>query len=202
MFFRISINGPRQRRAESHHMHSTLCVINIVSESIQILGKIVVVLHRHFYAVIANLFVDIKWRFVNFSIVFIQVFDILHDATLKMEFFRFIVQFAINVDGHPFRQISLLAQMLGNGVPIVVGHGFKNFWVSFPSNARAYPRSGTGFFDRINRLAPFIFLHPQEPVPADLRFHVLGEGIHHRSTDSVQTTGHFIPAAAEFTARV
>src|SRR3972149_5229049 len=97
-----------------------------------------------------------------------------------------------------------LAEAFGEEAEIGLKIFAEDFGVGKKGNNRAgfIGRNFSNFFYLIQWFSPLVFLHPELAIALALNLHVLGEGVHDRRTDPMQSSRNFVSALAKLPAGV
>src|SRR3989475_10550439 len=188
---RVLDEGPCQPGLESDEMGATLDRVNIVDEREDRLVVAVVILHRDFDERTVGLFCEPDWIRMQRVLRPVDPFDVLGDATLKLEDVPAIVDLVHDDDPKAGVQEAQLSQARRQEV-IIEFDGFEDLRIRKEGNDR--PRAFRGADDfQIRGLLPALETHPMflaVPLHADLE--PLAQAVDHPETDAVQTAGHAV----------
>src|SRR2546425_1644082 len=199
--FRVLDEARRQPRLEPDEMGATLDRVNVVDEREDRLVVAVVVLHRDFDERAVGFLREPDWIRMQRVLRPVDPFDVLGDATLKLEDVPAIVDLVHDDDPKAGVQEAQLSQGRRQEV-IIEFDGFEDLRIRKEGNDR--PRAFRGADDfQIRGLLPALETHPMflaVPLHADLE--PLAQAVDHRETDAVQTAGHAVHLPFELPAAV
>src|SRR5690606_7598271 len=151
-------------------------------------------------AVFFALNVEVEYL-VHHGLVGVEELDEGLQTTLVLEQFFLAGTLVAQQDAHAGVEEGKLAQALGQNVPAEVNVG-EGFLGRLEVNLRARAVGITDSGQRRLRYAMHVGLFPDLAAAANGQHQLLGEGVHHRDTYTVQTAGHLVAVVVELTAGV
>ena len=211
LFLDILVDDRRQRTLEAGEVRAAFVRVDVVHEREHILGIAVVVLQRHLDADVVPGRVDVDHVLVQRLLVADQVRHELFQAATREEHFfarlavlHFVGALVAQRDLNPLVQIGELAETAGEGDPLVAQRFLEDLPIGLEPYARArfLRRDGAHHLELRLRDATLEVHVMLLAVALDPHFELLGQRVHHRHANPVQTAGHLVRVLVELAAGV
>jgi len=201
LFFDVVVQRARERGAETREVRTAVLLRDVVGVAEHGLRVGVVPLHRDLDADRAFLGAEPEHALVDRALGAVEVRDEGLQAARVLEGLGLAVALVVEVDAHAGVEERELAQALGEDVVVeldVREDGRRRL----EAHAGAGAVGGADHGERRDGIAEAVFLRVQFAAAMDGELQHIGERVDDGHADAVQTTGDFVGAVVELTARV
>ena len=197
----VGVHGPGQRRLEADQVGPPLMGVDVVGKGEDLLVIAVVVLHGYFRLHPPLLPFEVDRFRVDGGLVLVEILHEGDDPPFVEELMDLLGPFVGDLDPHPGVQEGHFPQPLGEDVEGKLG-GLEDLAVGEEGDLRPPLLGLADHCQRTLRHPAAVRLAEDLAIPANLQLQPLGQGVHYRHADAVETARHLVGGVVEFSAGV
>ena len=198
---RVGVHGARQRGTEPGEVGSPILVLDVVREAVDRVLVGIVPLHRDIDLRPLDLAQHADGLVVHRRLGDVQIGDEFHDPAVEVELVRLVGALVAQGDRQTVVQVGELPQPLRKNLETELG-ALEDLGIRFEGHLGAGLLRHTDGLQRRHGIALAILLVPGLALALDLQLEQLGQRVHHRNADAMQTARNLVVRVVELSARV